>query len=245
MNAASPPSHSGVTAVLRKAAVLLLVLLVGVGGFGADAQPQAETREEIKLEIARLDRAIAADASNAELHVRRGGIWFRAGDNGRALRDFDRAVALDRRLLPYLWQRGISLYYAGRFTDCVDQFESHRQVNPNDVENAAWHLLCLARIVGLDTAREGMLPVGPDTRRPMAEIDAFYRGGGSEASVLEAAGDSPSGRFYAYLYLGLLADLEERSAAARRHLAEADGIGFPHYMGDVARLHWTHSRSTR
>jgi lipoprotein NlpI len=38
---------------------------------------------------------------------------------------------------PYLWQRGIALYYAGRFDDCRRQFESHRAVNPNDVENAA------------------------------------------------------------------------------------------------------------
>ena len=35
--------------------------------------------------------------------------------------------------------------YAGRYQDCREQFESHRTVNPDDVENAAWHFLCVAR----------------------------------------------------------------------------------------------------
>ena len=28
---------------------------------------------------------------------------------------------------PHLWQRGIALYYAGRYDDCRRQFESHRR----------------------------------------------------------------------------------------------------------------------
>ena len=46
---------------------------------------------------------------------------------------------------PELWQRGIALYYAGRYDDRRRQFESHRTVNPDDVENAVWHFLCVAR----------------------------------------------------------------------------------------------------
>jgi hypothetical protein len=37
------------------------------------------------------------------------------------------------------WQRGIALYYAGRYKDCRLQFESHRTVNPNDVETVREH----------------------------------------------------------------------------------------------------------
>ena len=219
----------------------MLILGLSVLFFSSLAFAQERTAgsgDALREEIAALDRAIVASPGSAELHVRRGGAWFRAADNDRALRDFDRAVALDRRLLPYLWQRGISLYYARRFEDCVEQFESHRLVNGNDVENAAWHLLCLARLEGLEKARKGMLPVGPDPRRPMTEIDALYRGRGSAGQVLEAAGGSASGQFYAELYLGLFAHAEGRNAEARAHLERANALDFPHYMGDVARLHW-------
>ena len=67
---------------------------------------------------------------------------------------------------PQLWQRGIALYYAGRYADCRRQFESHRTVNPDDVENAAWHFLCVAREQSPDKARAALLPVGPDRARP-------------------------------------------------------------------------------
>lgn len=52
---------------------------------------------------------------------------------------FDRVVAARPALEPELWQRGIALYYAGRFTDGRRQFEIHRGANPADVENVAWH----------------------------------------------------------------------------------------------------------
>lgn len=222
-------------------AILATVFVGSTVLVGGSAEVWAQDPEalapRLEREIAALDRAIAASTSDAALYVRRGSAWFRSGDNDRALRDFDRAVALDARLGPYLWQRGISLYYARRFEECVAQFESHRHVNPNDVENAAWHLLCLARLEGLQAARGRMLPVGPDARSPMAEVDALYRGRGTEAQVLAASRTSASGRFYGELYLGLLAHLEGRDEQSRDHFAKANALEFPHYMGDVARLH--------
>ena len=38
---------------------------------------------------------------------------FRRADVDGSLADFDAAMALDPQLRPYLWQRGLSLYYAG------------------------------------------------------------------------------------------------------------------------------------
>lgn len=43
---------------------------------------------------------------------------------------------------PYLWQRGLSLYYADRFQDGADQFRRDVAVNPNDTEEAIWAFLC-------------------------------------------------------------------------------------------------------
>jgi len=62
---------------------------------------------------------------------------FQAGRIAQSVAGFDRVVSLAPRSAPQLWQRGIALYYAGRFNDCRQQFELHRTVNPDDVENAA------------------------------------------------------------------------------------------------------------
>src|SRR6267142_6102347 len=92
---------------------------------------------------------------------------------------------------PYLWQRGIALYYAGRYRDCRAQFESHRTVNPADVENAAWHFLCVALAESPKSARAALLPVGPDSRVPMGEIYQMFAGRLKPEEVLAGTPSAP------------------------------------------------------
>ena len=40
---------------------------------------------------------------------------------------------------PYLWQRGLSLYYAERFDECAEQFAVDVAVNPDDTEEQIWY----------------------------------------------------------------------------------------------------------
>ena len=138
-----------------------------------------------------LDRAVA-DFSNARIDD--------------SVRGFDRVAQLSPQSAPYLWQRGIALYYAGRYKDCRKQFESHRTVNADDVENAAWHFLCVARGESPKAARAALLPVGPDSRVPMHEIYEMFKGATTPDAVLRAAGTRPQARFYAHLYVGLYAE---------------------------------------
>src|SRR4029078_7815766 len=98
----------------------------------------------------------------------------------------------------YRGRRGIALYYAGRYADCRRQFESHRSVNPDDVENAAWHFLCVARAASPEKARAALLPVGPDARVPMREVYEMFRGALTPDRVLAAAGSRLDGQFYAH-----------------------------------------------
>jgi tetratricopeptide (TPR) repeat protein len=70
---------------------------------------------------------------------------FERGRIDESVAKFNQLVTVAPRAMPQLWQRGIALYYAGRYDDCRKQFEAHRTVNPDDVENAAWHFLCVAR----------------------------------------------------------------------------------------------------
>jgi lipoprotein NlpI len=70
---------------------------------------------------------------------------FHAARIEESVAGFDRVIKLAPNAAPQLWQRGIAQYYVGRYKECRQQFELHRTVNPNDVENAAWHFLCVAR----------------------------------------------------------------------------------------------------
>ena len=165
---------------------------------------------------------------------------FLAGRITESVTGFDQVVKLAPEAAPQLWQRGIALYYAGRYRDCRAQFESHRTVNPNDVENPAWHFLCVARAESPEKARAALLPVGPDQRSPMREIYQMFKGTMTPDAVLKAAGGELSSQFFAELYVGLYYDALNDAARAREHLTAAASPRFADaggYMYRVATLH--------
>lgn len=187
-----------------------------------------------------LTAALKFDPQSAAVWQGRGELNFKAGHFKESVADFDRVIELAPRQTPHHWQRGISLYYANRFAEGRQQFELHQTVNPNDVENAAWHFLCAARERGVTNARASMIKVGRDARVPMQEIDQLYRGAGNVEKVLVAAKEANvrDALFYAHLYLGLYFDVMGDSAKTREHIMKAAGeFSSDHYMGDVARVH--------
>ncbi len=163
-----------------------------------------------------------------------------AGRVVEAAKGYDRVAALLPAQAPYLWQRGIALYYAARYRDCRLQFESHRLVNPDDVENAAWHFLCVARESSFAAARAALLPVGPDRRSPMREVYQMLQGTATPDEVIAAGKGSTSGRFYAALYVGLYHESLGDPVRARQHISVAALDEFARvggYMHSVARAH--------
>ena len=164
---------------------------------------------------------------------------------GASATAFDKVIDLAPRAAPQLWQRGLSLYYAGRFADGRAQFELHQTVNGNDVENAAWHFLCVTRIDGLDAARKVFIPIVGDARVPMREIHALFAGTGSAEAVVKAADadGTPTEAerdplCYAHLYLGLYHEAAGDAALARSHMRRAAiDYRMDHYMGRVAQVH--------
>lgn len=197
----------------------MLLLIVLVLAFSVYAQAPAEDPEVV------FDRAVTD---------------FRDGRIAESAAGFDRLAKLIPDHAPALWQRGIVLYYAGRYRDCRAQFESHRTVNANDVENAAWHFLCVARAESPAKARAALLPVGFDPRLPMVQVYRMLQGTRKPEEVLSAAGAQPEAQFYAHLYLGLYFEalgvrdraLEHITAAAAGRYAQLGG-----YMHMVARVH--------
>ncbi|BDC48006.1 hypothetical protein F183_A03220 [Bryobacterales bacterium F-183] len=175
--------------------------------------------------------------SPAEL-LRTGVDHFEAGKIEESVKDFDRLVALRPAVKPELWQRGIALYYTGRYQECRDQFALHQTVNEDDVENAAWHYLCTAKAESPAKAREQLLPVDEDFRAPMLKLHAFYAGRATQEEVLKEA-LSHSARFFAYLYIGLYWEANGDLAKAKGWLKKAsDASEGQDYMGTVARVHW-------
>lgn len=218
-----------------------------VGSFPSNALPlsiRAQLLDGVRRyeeAIRDLTAALKLEPAQASHWQGRGEVNFKAGHFRESVADFDRVIELAPAQAPHHWQRGISLYYARRYADGRKQFESHLTVNPNDVENAAWHFLCAAKETSVTNARAIIVPAGPDARVPMAQVDALYRGQGTVEQVLATARASRSrdGMFYAHLYLGLYYDVLGDTAKAREYIRlAAEDPTSAHYMGDVARVHW-------
>jgi len=178
------------------------------------------------LAAAPLANADPADAANP---VRQGMAAFAANKVTEAIDLYDSVIATNPSSKPYLWQRGLALYYADRFEDGAEQFAADVAVNPNDTEEQIWHLLCLAQLKkgGLPAARPFKLTVGTDRRPVMrAAQKLFLSGGKADEQVLAeiaSNGADASSRFYASLYLSLYHEsLGERPAAEQR-MREAVG----------------------
>ena len=209
---------------LRLAVTLTLTLLVTFGGPSIWASAAGRGPQELFREAVQL---------------------FFDGKPVESARVFDELVETVPAAEPDLWQRGLALYYADRFADGQAQFELHQTVNPNDIENPAWHFACVARLEGIEAARAKLVPVGEDLRVPMKEILAVFSGHGDEEAVLRAAeqGEGEARRnqlCYAHLYLGLFHEAAGNADQAREHITQAAGpFRMNHFMGKVAVLHAT------
>jgi lipoprotein NlpI len=173
--------------------------------------------------------------------LRRGMDRFAAGKVEESLADFDRVIALEPSARPQMWQRGIALYYLGRYADCKAQFESHQTLNTEDVENAAWHYLCTARAESPAAARKQLITIRGDGRRPMMKVHELFAGKAMVQDVLRDAGQTDAtAQFFASLYIGLYYEANGDPAKAEPWLKKAnDQSQGQDYMGAVARVHWS------
>lgn len=223
------------------------LFLISWHPFGmADAPKNSQDhRRSVAVDSAKEFLSLADSAALPSAHAQYGDALLRAGKTKKAIEQFERYLKLRPESRPYLWQYGIALFFDGRFQEGRELFEVHRKVNPNDVENAAWHFLCIAKDAGVDEARKEVLPAPGDPRPPMAEILARLRGGSSQAieDAIKAAPPGPrrvSAELYGYLYLAMIADSEGDEEAARIWIRKADSTTLSHYMADIARVYSDH-----
>jgi lipoprotein NlpI len=189
--------------------------------------------------------AIRLDPKRAAAYQRRGVAQFMLGKAKESVADFDRYLELVPEERAQHWQRGIALYYAGRYEDGAKQFELHGTVNPDDVENSAWHFLCVAKWQGVGAARKGLIDVKGDSRVPMMKVQEMLAGKATPADVLASCGAGEPGEhelrvrmFYGHLYVGLYYEALGEANKAREHVGLAAGKYLVEgYMGGVAKVH--------
>mmetsp|Transcript_17087 Transcript_17087/g.22178 ORF Transcript_17087/g.22178 Transcript_17087/m.22178 type:complete len:246 (+) Transcript_17087:114-851(+) len=174
---------------------------------------------------------------------------FRSGDVIGSIECFDSAEHKDSSIRPYLWQRGLSYYYADMFQLGSDQFRFDVSVNPLDVEEIVWDIACLARIDGknLDQSKMMSLPKGKkDRRKIMATVYQLFRGenGVMEEDLAKAGELSASDEFYSNFYLGLYTESVTGDISKASHYmvaaassAYSNGVGSADYMTACAKVH--------
>ena len=146
-----------------------------------------ESLKHYAAAVADFDACLKLDPKLSNAYQARGVAHFQLGKVKESAADFDEFVKQKPERGNGHWQRGIALYYAGRFEDGKKQFEGYEKVDTNDVENAIWHFLCNAQLVGIPKAQEQMLKIGNDRRVPMRQIYDLYRGRCKPTDVLAAA----------------------------------------------------------
>ncbi len=193
--------------------------------------------------VAAVDKLLVALPNDPATLRLAGDVYLRSGKSKEAVDLFDRYLKLEPNALAGLWQRGIALYFARDYKRGVEQFEVHREVNPNDVENAAWHFLCVAKAQSFEKAKTVVLPAPNDPRAPMEEVLKMLSTGNTE-KVVEKMESFPantrlreSADFYGNFYLGLYADAAGDRAKAKRYLDLSAKDASVSYMGDVARVY--------
>lgn len=236
---------------LRLAALL-------IGGVCAADEPRPNA-DRIAKELAQAERtvvetteAIVGNPKSENLHSRRADALFFLGRFPEALRDYDRLVELDPAVDASHWRRGICYFYVKDYDRAAKQFERYHSFDNVDRENGIWRYLSQVRAYGRERARQDLLKYEKDDREPFPAVYRLFAGETTPAAILQGIRDaklSDEAReqraFYADLYIGLNAAIEDDPAAALTHLRRAvdnrwapvAGYG-PHYMWHVARLQY-------
>ncbi|MBR8840451.1 MAG: hypothetical protein DSM106950_42320 [Stigonema ocellatum SAG 48.90 = DSM 106950] len=193
----------------------------------------------LEKELARWNDIISHRSNDPRAYVQRGMVNFKLVNINASITDFDTAEQLESRLTPYLWQRGLSYYYAERFGDGAKQFEVDLTVNAHDAEETIWRYLCIARLQSATYAGTTLLPIKDDPRLVMRRVYDLYAGNCSVDEVLSAGNSWDQGaNFYSNLYVGLYFEAENKSEQARQYIVKAaTQYQIDDYMWYLAKVH--------
>ena len=199
---------------------------------------------------------VGHDARYADVFQMRGCANFKLGNLQGAVSDWVNFIRLKPDKEADHWQICVAYALLGSYEDARKQFEWHWTVNAEDMEVAFWHYLCVARMDGLESARENLIEVAGEERVPMPELYQLFKGECSEADVWLAVEEGDPDKdertrreFFANYYLGLYKqaagklDLADELIGKALEIAKSnegyigDSPGGQLRAGDIARVH--------
>lgn len=190
-------------------------------------------------ELSWWNNFISSHPNDAKGYIRRGMVNFKLAKIDESIEDFDTAEKLDRNVSPYLWQRGLSFYYAERFGEGAKQFELDLTVNSQDVEETVWRYLCMAREKGATEARNSLLVVKNDSREVMSWVYEMFAGNCTPENVLSVGKkNGKRGDFYSHLYVGLYYEALWDGVRSQNYIVKAaEEYKIDDYMWSLAKVH--------
>jgi len=199
---------------------------------------------------------IGHDAHYADVFQMRGCANFKLANLQGAVSDWVTFIRLKPDKEAEHWQICVAYALLGSYEDARKQFEWHWTVNAEDMEVAFWHYLCVARMDGLESARENLIEVTGEKRVPMLELYQLFEGEGSEADVWLSVEEGDPDKdertqreFFANYYLGLYKQANGKLELADELIGKAleiakstegyigDSPGGQLRAGDIARVH--------
>ena len=193
-------------------------------------------RGDSKKAVQILNAVIASNAPKPVAYYLRGRENFRLGQIKQSMDDFDKYVELEPGRKSRMWERGITCYYAGKYEAGAKQFQLYQTYHSEDVENAAWHFLCLARSSGVEQATRSLLTIRRDGRIPMMTVYDLFAGKANPKDVMAAAAQGSRGRARSSKLLRTtLPGTLLRSHRRRRQCAHVHRIG--REESESGRLH--------
>jgi len=149
---------------------------------------------------------------------------------------FDQAIALNKAVEPYLWQRGLALYFDGKYPECAEQFRNDVAVNPKDTEEAIWNFMC--RVEGSEVSNTiGLIKLsGTDNRQVMRTVYNVFDGKTDWKELVDLGYTQNSvSFFYSRLYLSLYFHAQGNKEASLNFIHAAMESDYAHDESSARR----------
>ncbi len=91
-------------------------------------------REIFQQKLLQWNNYLISHPQDYQAYIQRGMVNFQLAKIPESIADFDRAEVIEPKITPYLWQRGLSYYYAQRYNEGAKQFLIDLKVNRQDIE---------------------------------------------------------------------------------------------------------------
>ncbi|WP_330202284.1 hypothetical protein [Cyanobacterium sp. Dongsha4] len=192
----------------------------------------------LELDLSKCNKKLKIFPFDPRLYIKRGMIFFKLARLNESLKDFNKAEELNPQLTPYLWQRGLTYYYLGKYAKAGRQFELDLSVNSQDIEETLWLYLAIAKLENPQNAQECLLPVKYDTRGFMRQIYQVFAGK-SDISTLTNINTNSSLKevFFYFLYAGLYYFAHGDNTQANLYIQKAIEVKIDDYMWYLACVH--------